>query len=318
MVELGDFIHYGTIALTMGISSAGVGLGGGMISGAALDAINKQPAARDDISRGAILGMALIETASIMGFSMATILLRGAPASSYGYCAELGIMLAVCIPGLTIGLLSALPPVEACFAVARQPFFSQKIGYPMVLAQSILQTPIIFGFIVAIMIKNQAATIITFEECLKLIASGLCIGLGSIGPAIGLARFAQTACRGIGINREAYTKIFSFMLVSAAMIETPIIFSLIVSMLILLAPLPAGPAALTKSIALLAAAICMGFGTFGPGISSGRASSAACEQITYNPDQYDTLSKASVFSQGMIDTSAIYALLVSLWLIYWF
>jgi len=316
MIESGDFIHYGTIALTMGISSVGVGVGGGIISSAALDAINKQPAARDDISRAAILGMALIETAAIMGFSISTILLRGQPVSSHGYFAELGIMFAICLSSITIAVLSALPPREACHAIARQPFSSKKIISIMLLTQSILQTPIIFGFIIAVMIKTQAASIQTFEESLKLIASGLCIGLGSIGPAIGLARFAQTACRGIGINREAYNKIFSFMLVSEAMIETPIIFSLIISMLILLAPLPAGSAALTKSIALFAAGLCMGFGTFGPGISSGKSSSAACEQITLNPEHYDTLSKVSVFGQGLIDTSAIYALLISLWLIY--
>jgi F0F1-type ATP synthase membrane subunit c/vacuolar-type H+-ATPase subunit K len=317
MIEVGEFIHYSTIALTMGISSIGVGIGEGMTSGAALDAINKQPAARDDIAKAAILGMALIETAAIMGLSMATILLRGEPVSSYGYCAELGVMLAVCFSSLTIGLLSALPTREACHAIARQPFFSQKILRFMLLTQSILQTPIIFGFIVAVMIKNQATTIQTFEESLKLIAAGLCIGLGSIGPAIGLARFAKTACRGIGFNREAYNKLFSFMLISEAMIETPIIFSLIISMLILLAPLPA-VGALTKSIALFAAALCTGLGTFGPGISSGKTSSAACEQIALNPDQYETLSKISVFGQGLIDTSAIYALLISLWLIYWF
>ena len=107
------------------------------------------------------------------------------------------------------------------------------------------------------------------------------------------------------------------MLISAAMIETPIIFSFIVSMLILLAPLPS-ETALVKSIVLLAAALCMGIGTFGPGISSGKTTSAACNQITFNPDQYDTLSKTSVFSQGLIESSAIYALLIALWLIYWF
>jgi F-type H+-transporting ATPase subunit c len=317
MVELSDLIHYGTIGLTVGISSVGVGIGEGVTSGAALDAINLQPAARDEIAKAAILGMALIETAAIMSVSIAIILLRSTPVSAYGHCAELGVMLAVCFSGLTIGLVSALPTREACYAIARQPFFSQKIIRFMLLTQSILQTPIIFGFIVAVMIKNQAATIETFEQSLQLIASGLCIGLGSIGPAIGLAHFAKTACRGIGINREAYNKLFTFMLVSEAMIETPIIFSFVVSMLILLAPLPA-TYPLTKSIALLAAAIATGFGTFGPGISSGKTSAAACEQIALNPDHYESLSQISMFSQGLIDTSAIYSLLISLMLIYWF
>ncbi len=317
MIELGELIHYSTIALTVGISSIGVGIGEGMTSGAALDAINQQPAAQDDISKAAILGMALIETAAIMGVAIAIILLRSQPASIYGYYAELGVMLAVCFSSLTIGLISALPTREACYAIARQPFFSQKILRFMLLTQSILQTPIIFGFIVAVMIINQAATIQTFEESLKLIAAGLCIGLGSIGPAIGLARFAKVACRGVGINREAYNKLFSFMLVSEAMIETPIIFSLVIAMLILLTPLPADHA-LAKSIALLAAALSTGLGTFGPGISSGITASAACEQIALNPDQHELLSKVSIFAQGLIDTCAIYSLLISLMLIYLF
>ena len=105
------------------------------------------------------------------------------------------------------------------------------------------------------------------------------------------------------------------MLVSEAIIETPIIFSLVISLLILMTPLPA--AALTKSIALLAAGLCTGLGTLGPGISSGRTSAAACEQIALNPELYLTLSKVSMFAQGLIDTAAIYALVISIMLI-WF
>lgn len=317
MVELGDFIHYGTIALTVGISSFGVGIGSGIVASAALEATDRQPAAANDIAKTAMLGLALIETAVVFGTATALILLYGQPVSTYGYIAELGITFAVCLGNFTIGIVSARPIREACYAVARQPFFSQKIMNFMFITQSMLQTPVIFGLVIALMIKNQAATIVTFEESLKLIASGLCIGLGSIGPAIGLARFAKIACRGIGINREAYNKLFSFTLMSEAMIETPIIFSLVVSLIILMTPLP--PAyPFTKSLTLLAAALCIGLGNLGPGISSGKASSAACEQIAFNPDHYEALSLASLVSQGMIDTSAIFALLISLILIYWF
>lgn len=320
MIELGELIHYGTIALSVAINSAGVGIGEGITSGAALDAINKQPAARNDIAKTAILGMALIETAAIMGTSISVIILLGqeqANLNYYGQLAELGIAFAVCLSGFAIGLVSALPAREACHAIARQPFFSQKILRFMLITQSILQTPIIFGFIVAMMIKNQAISISTFEESLKLISGGLCIGLGSIGPAIGLAHFAKTACRGVGINRNAYNKLFSFTLISEAIIETPIIFSMVVSMLILLSPLPE-QGALLKSITLFAAALATGIGTFGPGISSGNTSATACHQIAINPDHYGVLSKISMFSQGLIDTAAIYALLISLMLIYLF
>lgn len=317
LIELADLIHYGTIACTVGISSIGVGIGEGITSNAALDAMNKQPAARDDISKAMLLGIALIETPIIMGCTMAILLLGSTPASPYGYIAELGIMFSICFSSLAIGLLSAFPSSEACYAIARQPFSSQKVIRFMLLTQSILQSPVIFSFIVAIMIKNQAATIHTLAECLQLIASGVCIGVGSIGPAIGLAHFAKTACRSIGVNREAYNKLFSFMLVSQAMIETPIIFSLVIAMLILMTPLPAAYA-MTKSIALCAAALCVALGMFAPGISAGRTTSASCEQIAHNPELYETFFKLSMISQGFIDTSAIYVLLISLMLIYWF
>ena len=67
---------------------------------------------------------------------------------------------------------------------------------------------------------------------------------------------------------------------------------------------------------MLAAGLCTGIGTFGPGISSGKTASAACHQIAVNPEHHGMLSKVSIFAQGLIDTSAIYALLISLLLIF--
>lgn len=181
---------------------------------------------------------------------------------------------------------------------------------------SLLQTPIIFGLIISLFIQDQAASISTMRDALRLIASGLCIGLGSVGPAIGLALFAQKACQGLGVNRHAYGKLFSFTLLSQAIIETPIIFSLIIS-LALLFMVPAIPEEnLLSGITLFAAGLCTGLGTIGPGISSGRTAQAACEQIAINPELYGSLSRVSLFAQGLIDTSAIYAVLTSFLLLF--
>lgn len=317
MFEVSELIHYATVALTVGINSVGVGLGEGMTSYSAIKAIHRQPAARADITRTAILGMALIETAAVMGISMSFVMLNAAQALNpvYARIAELGITFAICFSGFIIGIVSAFPAQRACESIARQPFFSQKIMRFMLITQSIIQTPIIFGFIIAIFIRSQATIITTFPEALKLIAAGLCIGLGSVGPAIGLAHFAQTACAGIGVNRESYAKLFSFTLISEAIIETPIIFAFVISLLILYTPLGTTAPAF-KSLALLGAALATAFGTFGPGISSGKTSAAACKQIAFKTDLYEELSKLSIFSQGIIDTAAIYALLISLLLIY--
>ncbi len=265
--ELPAFLHFGTIALTVGINSVGVGIGEGLASNAALKAINIQPKAHTDILKTVILGMALIETAAIMGITISMILLFGTKEYTlYGSLAETGIALATCCSGLVLGLVSALPVQQACYAVARQPFFTQKIVRFMLITQSLIQTPIIFGFIVAMLIRDQAASAQTLADSLRLIASGLCIGLGSIGPAFGLAEYAKTACRGLGINRSAYNQLLSFTFISQAIIETPIIFAMVISLLLLFDAPPGDN--LFRGIAMFSAALCTSLGTIGPGISS--------------------------------------------------
>lgn len=311
-----ELLHYGTIALAVSINSIGVGIGEGLCSKAAITAIDKQPSAANEITRTAILGMALIETAAIMGVTISIMLLLGTQAKTptiYTGIAEIGIMLAICLPGFAIGIMSSLPAQQACLAIARQPFFAQKILRFMLITQSIIQTPIIFGFIIAMFISAQAPLSTSVADSLRLVASGLCIGLGSIGPAIGLAHFAQTAIKGIGINRHAYNNILSFTFISEAIIETPIIFALVVALLLMVTHVSSNT---FEGIALLAAALSTGIGTIGPGISSGRTAAAACHQIALNPNRYVDLSRISMFSQGLIDTTAIYALLISLLLIF--
>lgn len=310
-------LHYATIALSVGLTGLGVGIGQGIANQKALEALNTQPSAQSEISKLSFLGIALIETAAIISIVISMILLFGTNISSLTYnasLAELGIACAIALPGIVVGIMSAFPVSAACMAVARQPFFSQKILTIMLIALSIIQTPIIFGFLVAMLINAQLTSIVTHADSVRLIASGLAIGLGSLGPVIGLGIFAHTACTSIGINRNAYNKIVSFTFISQALIETPVIFSLVVSLIIAFATITHDNS--LSGILFLAAALCTGLGTLGAGISSGRTAAAACKQIAYNPELSSTLSRVSMLAQGMIDTSAIYALLISMILVF--
>lgn len=316
MIEyIASLLHFCTIALTVGINSVSVGIGEGLTSQAALKAINKQPSAKNDIARVAILGTALIETSAIMGVTIAFFLMLGshdATQSVPANIAEVGIALSICLSGFIIGLASSLPAQEACMAIARQPFFADKILRFMLITQSIIQTPIIFGFIIALFIRSQAAHAQTLAESFMLIAAGLCIGLGSVGPAIGLALFAKNACQGLGINRKAYPQLMSFTFISQAIIETPMIFALTISLMFMFY---GTTPTLFASATWIAAAFCMGIGTLGPGIASGKTAAAAVHQIALQPKYYSNISKVSMFAQGLIDTCAIYSFLIAFVLI---
>lgn len=314
MIELVDFLHYITIALAVGLNSVAVGIGEGVATISALEAMNIQPETKSEIQTCAIMGMALIETAAIMGVAVSMIMLLGTPIEHktfYFGLAEIGIASAICLTGLVIGIASAWPAQSACLAIARQPFASKTIMRFMLITQSIIQTPIIFGFIIAMFIKTQAPLAATVAESLRLISSGLCIGIGSIGPAIGLALFAKKACASMGVNRQAYGKLIPFTFISQAIIETPIIFALVIALIIITTSASTD----LHGIAFIAAALSIGFGTIGAGISSGRTAAAACEQIALDPRNYSILSKVSMFAQGLIDTCAIYALLISFMII---
>lgn len=314
MIDSTYFFHCGTIAFSVGLSSLGVGIGEGLTSLSALEALSIQPSAHNDIARTSMLGMALIETSAVIGLTIAFILLfpfGNVPHLEYTHYAELGIAFAIAISGTVVGVASSFPSREACFAIARQPFFAQKIQSIMLLTQSLMQTPVIFAFMVALFIKTQMLHVTSSVDSIRLIASGLCIGLASIGPAIGLGVFSKAACKSVGINREAYSQILSFTLMSEALIESPLIFAFLVSIM-LTQITSASPVNYLESIIFISSALCMGMGTLGTSIASGKVAAEACNQIGLNPKNYSALLKTSMFGQILIETCSIYALVISL------
>lgn len=318
MIELAECFHYGTIAGIVGLSSFGAGIGQGLTGRTAMQAMDIQPQARIDIGRTAIMGMALIDTASILCLTVAFMMVFGSRTvgqALYTNIADLGILLALSLPGFAIGIASALPAREACMAIARQPFFSAKISRFMLICQSVIQTPIIFGFIVALLIKTSSSSCTDAMNSLRLVATGAAVGLSALGPIIGLGAFAKTACRGLGINREAYPSLLTLTFISNAIIETPIVLSLVVALALLNKTME--PNNILDGVSVLSSALCIAIGTFGPGISSGRTAAVACNEIAKKPSVYGTLSKVSLFAQGLIDTCAIYAFLIALMIIIW-
>lgn len=314
MSELSELLHYGTIALSIGMNAIGVGIGQGLTGRAALVAIDQQPSAQSEIKKTALLGIALIETAAVMGGLVAILLLRTAPQTPYAGLAELGIALAICLPGMVIGVVSSWPAQSACIAVARQPFLAHYISRFMTITQALIQAPVIFGLLVALFISNQTATANSLCDSLRLIGAGLCIGIGSIGPAIGLALFSRTACYGMGVNPKASNNLLSFTFVSAPLVETPVMFALIVSLMLLFSSCTEG--SFVDGVAFLSAGLCTGLGTIGTGIGSGITASAACNQIALKPESHSLISWVSMFGQGIIETCSIYAVLISFLLIF--
>lgn len=306
-------LHYGTIGCTVAFTSLGAGIGEGIVGSAALTAIDRQPYAYNEIRRLLLITTAFIETTAVLGLFAALMLLRGSPVAPdfYVSLAEVGIGIALCIAGFTIGLVSGYAAREALMTVARHPTMGQRILGFTAITQALVQTPIIAAFVVSLFIKSFSPLATGIPEALRMIAAGICVGVGSIGPSLGLAYFTQQATRAVGFNKNAYERILSFSLISQTLIETPLIFALFVALMFFFVLPPLGEHDYMMGIGAIAAAISTGLGTIGVGISSGVVAGAICRPLAQDPAN-SVLMRASMFAQALIETCAIYAILVSL------
>ncbi|MDP4010711.1 MAG: ATP synthase F0 subunit C [Candidatus Roizmanbacteria bacterium] len=69
-------------------------------------------------------------------------------------------------------------------------------------------------------------------DAARLIATGLAIGIGVIGPGIGIGLIGSKAMEALGRNPEAESSIRTTMILAAAFAESIAIFALVVALII--------------------------------------------------------------------------------------
>ena len=293
------------------IASLATSIGQGLIGQNALRAINRQPASSSAVMRLSIIGIAINETAAIFGVVITVMLLnKNFIANEMNTLAAIGIVLAVGLSSVCAGIAAAFPARATINNIAQQPFLSNRYLNMMLITQTLIMTPNVFGLVIGLLIKNELGTITTFHQAMQMFSSGLSIGIGCMGPCIGMALFAQAACQAVGFNKHAFNKIMPFTFICQAIIETPVILSLLVSLMIYQSPLH-----LTHDLQpwqFLSAALAISLSTIAPGINSGKTAAEACKQIGLNPAQYSSISKLTMLALAMIDSFAIYGLLISI------
>ncbi len=69
-------------------------------------------------------------------------------------------------------------------------------------------------------------------EAMKLIGAGLAIGLGAIGPGIGIGLLAGKALEAMGRNPEAAPVVQTNMILTVAFTEAVAIYALVVALIL--------------------------------------------------------------------------------------
>jgi len=301
----------------LAFASIGVALGQGLATFGQLDALERQPMGSEAGFRALIIGLGLTESGAVLALVAVLMSLFNLPSIELtlgSVLAVLGAGLAIGIVAAVVGIASSMSVRESCRSISRQPLFSNKITTFMLLTQSIIEAPIIFAFIIALIIKSEVGNLLSLQQGLRLFSAGLVIALGCIGPSIGQAIFVKDASKSVGLNKMAYNKIFPFSLFNQAIIETPVIFSFFVSFLLIYWPV-SHEAIFMAAIVSVGAAISMGIGSLGAGISTGYVASKACLAIAANPDSYTTVLRIALISIAIIESTVIYSFIVALFMI---
>ena len=160
------------------------------------------------------------------------------------------------------------------------------------------------------MISPQIASAFIF------IGAAVSTGVSSISAGFGEGQTAGYTMKALERQPGSRDVLLRSMLISQAVTESGAIFALVVSLLLLFGGYLGSTIDLAKACALLAAGIAMGFGSTGPNFGSGYAGSESVEGIGRVPSENLPVTTSMLIGQALSQTSAIFALVVSLLLVY--
>lgn len=207
----------------------------------------------------------------------------------------------------------------------RQPRFSSSIFRMMLIGQATGSTPSIFALLITLVLVFMKASPDSVPDtgswpyALAFVGSGLCLGLGSLGSGFGCGIVASEAVEAVARSPRRYGTVFLYMLIGQAWAQTPNIFAFLIGLVLLFSnhgvPTETG-LILTDSSKLLAAGICMGAGAIGPALGIGFVGGKFCRALVDEPEHQAPLRNTFFVGAAVAETTAIYALLISLVLLF--
>ena len=304
--------------IAMGFGAIGAAIGEGYTAAQANFAISRNTEASGDIFKNMLVGQAVAESASIFALVIAILLLFLEAPKPHALEASslLGAGICMGFGAIGSGVGSGFPGAQACLGISRQPAVTSRLTTNMLIGSAVCQTPAIFSMVVALMLMfMDFSSSPVFPTWAAHLGAGLSTGLAAIGSGYGGGMAAGASCEGIARQPNSVGNVTTTMLVGQAVAQTPSIFGLLVSFILMFKSFPES-ANLSASIALFSAGLCMGFGGIGPGIGNGAAAQGAVSWVARNSAKAADLMRIMLVGQAVSQSTAIYAMVISLVLIF--
>ncbi|CAN2042777.1 F-type H+-transporting ATPase subunit c [Candidatus Magnetomoraceae bacterium gMMP-15] len=195
-------------------------------------------------------------------------------------------------------------------AISRNPGISGDIFKTMLVGQAVAESASIFALVVAMMLLFTDFGMQSYLTVCVVLASGLSMGLGAIGSGAGSGFPAGAACIGMSRQPAMTGRLTTNMLIGSAVCQTPAIFALVVSFILMFTNFSDRPVNPTWA-AILGAGLASGLGAIGSGLGGGLVAEASCEGIARQPTSVTPSTNVMLLGQAVTQTTAIYGLLVS-------
>ncbi|MBW1989383.1 MAG: ATP synthase F0 subunit C, partial [Deltaproteobacteria bacterium] len=210
--------------------------------------------------------------------------------------------------GAAVG--EGLAAAQANGAVSRNPALAGDIFKTMLVGQAVAESAAIFALVVAMLLLFSDFSHGSWLDVSVVFSAGICMGFGAIGSGVGSGFPAGAACEGMARQPQASGRLMTNMLIGSAVCQTPAIFAMVVSFILLFTNFSGRPVNPTWA-ALLGAGLASGIAAIGPGIGGGLVAQTSCYGVARNPDRAGPVTNVMLLGQAVTQTTAIYGMLVS-------
>lgn len=155
-----------------------------------------------------------------------------------------------------------------------------------------------------------------YAKVMLFLGAAISTGVASLSAGFGEGATAAETTRAIARQPKAQEVLTRSMLISQAVTESGAIFALVVSLLLVFGGFLEFGADWARAFSFLGAGIAMGLGCTGPNFGSGLSGAKALEGIGRTPSKSGNITANMLIGQALSQTSAIFALVVSLLLLY--
>lgn len=200
---------------------------------------------------------------------------------------------------------------------ARQPKEYPGLFRTMLIGQAMAETAGIFALFVAIILIWVVDTH-TFVGAVANVSGAFCVGFSGIACGIGMGYVSARAVEAVARQPEVADRMTISMLLAQAMVTSAFMFAFLVTVLLIFTAFhdTGGMSDIVSAAKYLGAGLAIGFGACGPAIGVGIAGGESCRGIGANRAASGLLTRTMFVGMAVSQSTAIYALVVSLILLY--